>query len=233
MKPVKVVLHLFFGILIFTVDENVNCPNTFGSWRNCSEPSYSSLAGNAVLNFQSSIKVLGFGVLSFEFCQAEIQGSCRVSSAVPVIRGVVRGTLHGKHCLRTFLLQKYVWNWCLVLLCGCCGICSGPGQGGESLAGHRSLILASSLQGRGHPREDGEGGKEKRAPAVEWWQSSLSCWLQRGWHCAVPMGCAQSDALRRTLPCGIACGGEDWQLLFPKEFPCFMISSSLASSCCF
>lgn len=72
MKPVKVVLHLYFGILIFTVDdvkrENVNCPNTFGSWRNCFEPSYSSPAGNAVLNFQSSIKVLGFlgyPVLSF------------------------------------------------------------------------------------------------------------------------------------------------------------------------
>lgn len=44
-----------------------------------------------------------------------------------------------------------------MLLCGCCGACSGPGQGEESLARHSSVFL----QGRGHPREDGEDGKEE------------------------------------------------------------------------
>lgn len=34
-------------------------------------------------------------------------------------------------------------------------------QGGESLAGLSYLFPASSLQGRGHPRNDGEGRKEK------------------------------------------------------------------------
>lgn len=40
-------------------------------------------------------------------------------------------------------------------------------QGGESLAGHSYLFPASSLQGRGHPRGDGETRKEKRGHTTE------------------------------------------------------------------
>lgn len=41
------------------------------------------------------------------------------------------------------------------------------GQGGASLAGHSYLSPASSLRGRGHPRHDGEGRKEKRGHTME------------------------------------------------------------------
>lgn len=41
------------------------------------------------------------------------------------------------------------------------------GQRGESLAGHSYLFPASSLQGRGHPRGDGESRKEKRGHTTE------------------------------------------------------------------
>lgn len=41
------------------------------------------------------------------------------------------------------------------------------GQGGESLAGHSYLFPASSLQGRGRPRGDGESRKEKRGHTTE------------------------------------------------------------------
>lgn len=63
MKPVKVVLHLYFDILIFTVDnverENVNHPNTLAIGETVLNLPIHHWQ-RIVLNFQSSIKVLGF-----------------------------------------------------------------------------------------------------------------------------------------------------------------------------
>lgn len=72
--------------------------------------------------------------------------------------------------------------------------------------------LPAAIQGRGYPREYGEGRKEKRCHTMEWCQSSLSCLLQRGWYCAVPMGHAQSSAPRRAMPLG-----DPWSVALPVK----------------
>lgn len=114
-------------------------------------------------------------------------------------------------------------------LCGCHGTCSGFGWARSGKLGWAQLsVPASSLQDRGHPRDNGKGRNEKRDHTMEWCKAAhptLSKWgdiVLSPWD--VPnVVLPGAPCCGWPLTCGIACEGEELRLLISTARNLFVL----------
>lgn len=232
MRPVKAVLHLYFGILILTVDEvkreNVNCPNTVA-------------VGEAVLNLpihhwweMSWITRAASRFLDFWGTQFWVLSVCNPR----VIQNVLSRGWDQRYGQRDFswkgLSENFPFAKISVKLMSCAVVwllwnLQWPRQEGETWPG---TALCSSRAEVTQGKMERIGRRKGLTP---WSDGKAACPAgSKGGDTVLSPWDVPNPVLSGGLcPVALPVEGRTWSCCFSKEFSCFMVSSSLAPSCSF